>query len=356
MSIKISQGKAMEIPIIQGGMGIGISLGNLAGHVAKEGGMGVISTACIGFKQEGFWGNSREKNKIALQEEIGKAKEISKGNGLVAINAMVCTTGYEEMLEVAVACGVDAIISGAGLPLSLPRFTKNKKTAISPIVSSARAATVLCKRWDKDFSCAPDFVVIEGANAGGHLGFPENELKNNLVKPLEQLLIEVVKAVQPFAEKYEHEIPVFVAGGIKNNDELEKYLALGAAGIQVATPFIATEECDASEAYKQQYILAQNSDLCIMKSPVGLPCRAIKTPFAQKMQTQENICVKGCIHCIHTCNSQSTPYCISRALIRAALGDVENGLFFSGSEVEEITRITTVENVISQFLNGGKSL
>ena len=161
----------LDFPIIQGGMGIGISLGGLAGAVAREGGMGVISTANIGFREPDFWENPREADKRALEKEIKKARSIAGGKGLLAINAMVATTGFGELVRKAVSCGIDAVISGAGLPLELPELTKGSDVLIAPVVSSGRAAKMLKKIWEKRHGRRPDFFVVEGSQAGGHLGF-----------------------------------------------------------------------------------------------------------------------------------------------------------------------------------------
>lgn len=342
--------KTMERPIIQGGMGVGVSLGNLAGHVAKEGGMGVISTANIGYKKEGFWKNPAKCNEEALREEIQKAKEISEGKGLLAVNIMVCTTNFNQMAEIAVDSGIDAIISGAGLPLSLPTFTKEHRVLAAPIVSSGRAAQMICKMWDRKFKCIPDFLVIEGPKAGGHLGFTSEELLKREAKDLFTLLEEVQSGIALFEEKYENSIPIFVAGGVRNGKELLEYREKGATGIQIATKFIGTEECDASLIYKQKYVEKNSEDLCIIESPVGLPGRAIHNPFVDTVSGHENVKIKGCVNCIHTCTPQSTPYCITKALIQAVSGDWENGLFFSGAEIDDVTEISTVKKVMTDFM------
>ena len=216
----------LEVPIIQGGMGVGISLGNLAGHVAKNGGMGVISTAHPGYRAEDFEKNPTEVNKRELAKEIQKAKEIAKGKGMVAINAMVVITDYAQMVEVAIKNKIDAIISGAGLPMNLPGFVKGTKVKIAPIVSSGKAARLICKTWDRRYHVAPDFVVIEGSEAGGHLGFHKEDVLNKTTAKLADIFKEVKETLQPFVEKYQKEIPIFVAGGVYDADDIKQFMDL----------------------------------------------------------------------------------------------------------------------------------
>ena len=247
----------LEVPIIQGGMGVGISLGNLAGHVAKNGGMGVISTAHPGYRAEDFEKNPTEVNKRELAKEIQKAKEIAKGKGMVAINAMVAITDYAQMVEVAIKNKIDAIISGAGLPMNLPGFVKGTKVKIAPIVSSGKAARLICKTWDRRYHVAPDFVIIEGSEAGGHLGFHKEDVLNKTTAKLADIFKEVKETLQPFVEKYQKEIPIFVAGGVYDADDIKQFMDLGADGVQMATRFICTEECDADIKYKEAFINAK---------------------------------------------------------------------------------------------------
>ena len=214
------QNKSMDIPIIQGGMGVGVSLSSLAGHVANCGGMGVISAGHPGYQKEGFRNNHKETNLIALKEHIQKATEIAKGKGLVGVNIMVAGKGYDDLVNAAIDGGADAIISGAGLPLDLPRLAKNK-ILMAPIVSSARAIKLILKMWDKKHECTADFVVIEGSEAGGHLGFKVEDLEAKITQSLEEILDEVKEEVTFYEEKYKRKIPLFVAGGINTGKRLK---------------------------------------------------------------------------------------------------------------------------------------
>lgn len=336
--------KTLAIPLIQGGMGVGVSLGNLAGHVAKEGAMGVLSTANPGYRESDFWQNSKEANDRALYAEIKKARTLSKGNGLLAVNVMVAGRDYARLVKTALEAGIDAIISGAGLPLELPKLAEGASVLLAPIVSGGRAASTICRAWKKRHDRLPDFVVLEGAEAGGHLGFDQTELIEGKTKPLSQLLQEVLEALTPFGK-----IPVFVAGGVFSKDEIARYQSEGAAGAQIATPFIATEECDASEEYKRILIEAKEEDICIVKSPVGMPGRALYTPLIKKLEQQERIPPKGCTNCLIPCATETTPYCITRALIEAVQGNYEDGLFFCGANAGKINKMTTVSALIQEL-------
>ncbi len=336
----------LKKPIIQGGMGIGISLGNLAGHVALNGGMGTISTAVVGFREKDFYTNSHEANMRALKKEIDKAKEISKGEGLIAINAMTVTNNFRESVEVACDNGVDAIISGAGLPLNLPEFVKKEDVLIAPIVSSGKAAALIMKSWQKNYDREPDFIVVEGSLAGGHLGFKKEELIEGKEKSLEEIVKEVVSVAG--------EIPVFAAGGIFDEEDIKKALSWGASGVQIGTRFICTDECDAGEGFKEIILNADEKDVQLTVSPVGLPGRALKSNILEILISGERKPPNHCIGCIRTCDPKTTPYCISEALIKACDGDVENGLFFAGSNCYRIKEMTSVKELMDELSKGFK--
>jgi NAD(P)H-dependent flavin oxidoreductase YrpB (nitropropane dioxygenase family) len=342
--------KKLDIPLIQGGMGVGISMGKLAGAVAAEGGMGTISAAGIGFREPDFDTDFPGANARALKKEIALAKSISKGRGIIAVNIMTAMNYFEESVRAAVEGGADAIVSGAGLPKNLPQYTKGSDVMTAPVVSSARAASVICRLWDRHYNAVPDFVIIEGSEAGGHLGFDADELNEGHCETLDDILPEVKKVLIPFEEKYGRHIPVFVAGGIRTSEEIRHYINEGADGVQLATIFTGTEECDASPEYKQIMINAGNDDIRIVKSPVGMPGRAIETPLIRTVLEGNRIQPESCRRCIKTCNPAETVYCISNALISAWYGDYEKGLFFCGSDVDCIKDIRTVKDVIDSLL------
>lgn len=337
-----------SIPIIQGGMGVGVSLSSLASAVANEGGIGIISTAQIGYNEEDFGTNAREANKRALRNEIRRARKLSP-KGIIGINIMVAMNNYDEIAITALEEGIDLIISGAGLPLDLPKIAKNFKTKLAPIVSSAKAATVIAKMWDKKDNCAPDLVIVEGPEAGGHLGFSMESLLENKAQDLKDIVKEVIEAIKPFEEKYNKKIPVVAAGGIYTGTDIAEFIKLGAAGVQMATRFVATEECDASLTYKMAYINSKEEDVKLVRSPVGMPGRAINNKFMKEVE--ENGCkVNKCWLCIKKCDPKSTPYCITEALIQAVKGNLDKGLIFVGSNVHKVDKITSVKNLMSELV------
>ena len=236
--------KITRVPLIQGGMGVGISLGRLAGSVAKAGGVGIISTAQIGYREEDFDRNPAAANERAIAGEMKKAREIS-GDGIIGYNIMVALKEYASHVKAAVKAGADIIISGAGLPTELPELVKGSLTKIAPIVSTDKSAKVILKYWDRKYKRTADLVVIEGPQAGGHLGFHKEELEKYTEESYSEEIKKIITTVKSYAEKYGTEIPVIVAGGIYNREDVRKVDNLGADGIQVATRFITTEKFSA---------------------------------------------------------------------------------------------------------------
>ena len=353
-------------PVIQGGMGVGISLSSLAGAVAKAGGIGIISTAQIGFKRPEFEKNPLEANLKAIHDELAKARKLAP-EGIIGFNIMVATKEYGQYVKEAVKAGADVIISGAGLPIDMPKFVseaeettvENRRTMLAPIVSSAKSAMVICRMWDRKHKTAPDFVVIEGPCAGGHLGFSKEQLtalgadtdcvsKTYKQKEYEREIREIMKTVKGFAEKYKKDIPIIVAGGIYDHYDVVRQMELGVDGVQAATRFVTTEECDADLAYKQAYLQANEDDIVIVKSPVGMPGRAIKNKFLERVQ-EGKIPVKKCFGCLEHCNPAETPYCITRALMNAANGNIDDALLFCGSNVYRSKSIETVPEVMKEL-------
>lgn len=330
-----------KIPVVQGGMGVGVSLSGLAGAVAAAGGVGVISTAQIGFCDPEFKKNPIETNLRVIGEEIAKARAIAKG-GIIGVNIMVATQRYEDYVKAAVDAGVDLIISGAGLPMTLPAVVGEAATKIAPIVSSVKSLNVITKYWKKKYNRKPDMVVIEGPEAGGHLGFSHEELASYTRESYD----EEIKAILSVTK--EMEVPTIVAGGIYSREDMEHYLAMGAAGVQMATRFVTTEECDASDAYKQAYINAKKEDIEIVSSPVGMPGRAIHNAFLDKVNAGERF-MRGCRQCIITCKPATAPYCITEALINAVEGRLDEGLIFCGSNAYKADKIERVADIMEEF-------
>lgn len=346
-SLKIGNLTA-PIPIIQGGMGIGVSSSNLASAVANEGAIGIISTAQIGYTEDDFIKNPLKANLRALKKHITIAKSKAP-NGIIGVNAMVASNNYAEHVKAAIEAGVDLVISGAGLPTMLPKIVKGTAVKIAPIVSSLKAAKVLFQLWDKHDNVAPDLVVIEGPKAGGHLGFKAQDLESNNID-FDKIVVDIINETKKYSQKYNKDIPVVVAGGVFDGNDIAKYLRLGANGVQMATRFVATEECDASPEFKQAYIKSKKKDIQIVKSPVGMPGRAIGNKFVDRTR-QGNIKVKHCYNCLIPCNPAVTPYCISEALMNAVKGNVDEGLIFCGENASRIDKITTVKELINELVS-----
>ncbi len=336
-----------EVPVIQGGMGVGISLSGLAGAVAAEGGIGIISTAQIGYREPDFDDHPIEANMRAIGKEVAKAKELS-GGGIVGINIMVATREYERYVKAAVEAGVDLIISGAGLPMKLPELVGESKTKLAPIVSSLKSAEVIFKYWQKKYNRLPDLIVIEGPRAGGHLGFHMEDLMEIDDAAYDVEIQKIIDRVKEYGVQYGKDIPVVVAGGIYERKDMEHYMEMGAAGVQMATRFVTTYECDAAPAYKQTYIDAKEEDIVIVKSPVGMPGRAILNPFMKRAK-EGRIPHGKCHTCISTCKPAETPYCITDALVNAAVGNVENALLFCGSNAYRAKELEHVKDIIEEF-------
>lgn len=336
-----------RIPVIQGGMGVGISLSHLAGSVAANGGIGIISTAQIGWREPDFYQNPFEANYRAMKKELEAARKISRG-GIVGFNIMVATQRYEEYVKTAVDAGADVIISGAGLPVDLPKYTEGSAVRIAPIVSSLKSYTVLCRMWERKYKRYPDFVVIEGPKAGGHLGFSTEELATFTTDSYDQVILSIISKNKEYEEKAGRDIPVIVAGGIFDGEDMKHALSLGADGVQVATRFVTTEECDAAPAYKEAYIKARKEDICIVKSPVGMPGRAIHNTFIDKTQ-KEKCRIRHCYHCITTCDPAKIPYCITQALVNAAEGNLDEALLFCGENAYRCQKIEKVKDIMKEF-------
>lgn len=337
-------------PIVQGGMGIGVSLERLASAVALEGGVGVISSAQAGYQSPEYDKNPVETNLKALGQKIKSAKEMAKG-GIIGVNIMVASRFYERYVTEAVKAGVDIIISGAGLPVDLPKLVQGSKTKIAPIVSSIKSAKVICKLWDRKNKVVPDMVVIEGPKAGGHLGFTNEQINLYTKGTYEAEIKGIMEVISEYSSKYNKAIPVVVAGGIYDREDVEYYMSLGVDGVQVATRFVATKECDASDAYKQAYINAKKEDIVIVKSPVGMPGRALKNKFIIGLEKEINTQISKCYQCVKTCDQKNMPYCINKALINAVKGNIDEGLIFCGSEAYRLDKIETVHNVIEEMLS-----
>lgn len=336
------------LPIIQGGMGVGVSLSGLASAVANEGGIGVIACAGIGMSEADFYLNYLEANTRVLRREIRRAKELSQG--ILGVNIMVALSNFGDLVKTALEEGIDVIFSGAGLPLDLPHYlTGTGRTKLVPIVSSGRAARIIAKRWTERYAYPPDAIVVEGPLAGGHLGFKPEQI-NHPAYALERLVAEVLAELKPFEAKHQKAIPVIAAGGIYTGADVLRFLQLGAAGVQMATRFVTTHECDASLAFKETYIRAKREDIVIIKSPVGMPGRAIRNQFIDDLNNSKKVPIQCPYHCIITCDYINSPYCIALALINAQRGDLKRGFAFAGANVYRATEIVSVKELIGTLL------
>ena len=340
----------LTIPIIQGGMGVGVSLSGLAGAVMREGGLGVISCAHPGYKSATFRKDSFNQNVLALANEVKKARELSEGKGLLGVNIMVASSDYQQYVIACAKMDVDIIICGAGLPLNLPELVAGSTVKLAPIVSSAKALGLILRRWESRYQRVPDLVIIEGAQAGGHLGFKKEDLINGMCEPLDKILSDVLSMISDYEQKFNQVIPVFVAGGIYTSQDIVHYLSLGASGVQIGTRFIATHECDAHPSYKEKYVACRKEDLCFVKSPTGFPGRAIRNDFSEQVEIKGKIPIRFCVNCIVMCDFRDTVYCITDALIKAVEGDVDNGLLFAGENAYRIDKIVSVKELITELL------
>ncbi len=336
-----------KLPIIQGGMGVGVSLSNLAGNVAKYGAIGVISAAHPGYLEKDFEKNTLQANLRALKNHIRKAKDISN-NGIIGVNIMVAMKNYKELVEASSEGGADLIISGAGLPLKLPEYTKNSEIKILPIVSSSKATKLILSYWKKHYNRIADGIIVEGPEAGGHLGFKADTLDNDIIK-FDDNVKDIIETVKQLEFEYKKEIPVIVAGGVFDSNDIKKYMELGAKGVQIGSRFVATYECDVDMKFKEAYLNCNKSDIKIVKSPVGMPGRAINNEFLRKINNETNK-ISKCYNCLVPCNPSTTPYCISEALINAARGDINNGLVFCGANAYRINKIMSVKDLLDELI------
>lgn len=336
-----------RLPIVQGGMGVGISLSGLASAVANEGGVGVISSAGLGLIYKDRAKSVAEAAIEGLKEELRKAR--AKTEGIIGVNVMVAMTNFADMVRTAVKEGADIIFSGAGLPLNLPSFlTEGAKTKLAPIVSSARAAKLLCEKWWSEYRYTPDAIVVEGPKAGGHLGYKGDQIFDEKFS-LGKTLPEVVAVVDRFAEDHNCTIPVIAAGGIYTGEDIFNAMSLGASGVQMGTRFVTTEECDADIRFKEAYLNASQSDIQIIQSPVGMPGRAVRSSFLDSVKEGLTKPKQCAFNCIKTCDVVHSPYCIMLALYNAFKGRLDHGYAFAGANAWRAEKIETVKSLMSSL-------
>jgi nitronate monooxygenase len=342
----------VKLPIIQGGMGVAVSLSGLAAAVANEGGIGVISVAGIGMNEPDYIKNFLEANKRALRYQIRKARSMT--NGILGVNIMMALTDHEALIKVALEEKIDIIIMGAGLPLNIPALvigsgdgTHHTKLAIK--VSSAKAARLIFQYWANKYNIIPDAVVVEGPMAGGHLGFKKEDLEKELV-PLSKLIKETVKIIGPFEDQFAKEVPVIAAGGIYTGYDIYDIMQAGAKGVKLGTRFVTTHECDASLAFKESYLACKKEDITIIDSPVGLPGRAIYNDFVGQIRSGMTKPFKCTWHCLSSCKFKEAPYCIAQVLFNSARGKMEEGFAFSGTNGYRATKLQHVSEVMKELV------
>jgi nitronate monooxygenase len=335
-----------ELPIVQGGMGVRISLASLAAAVAEAGGIGTISSIGLGdleASQHEYERMSRE----GLRSEIRKARSMT--DGVLAVNFMGVLSNVEDLVRTAVDEGIRIIVFGAGLPMRLPKMVEDESVNLVPIVSSARGAELILRGWAKRFDRTAGAIVLEGPLAGGHLGFNEEQLGHLEDFTLEALVPELVDAVKPYEDRYGHAIPVIAGGGVFDGQDIGRMLSLGASGVQMATRFVCTEECDAAPEFKQAYIDAAEEDIVLVKSPVGLPGRAIRNQFLKDLETIDRLQIRCLYQCLSVCKASEAKYCIAEALVNAQQGDVDHGLIFCGHNAHRIDRIVPVAELMAEL-------
>ena len=345
----------LAYPIQQGGMGVGISWEGLAGAVAKTGCVGLVSA--IG---TGYHGSANPKMRLgrpdgtdslnppkALEWILRAARERAEGRGAVGVNILCAIEGYESAVKASIAGGAQMIVSGAGLPLALPGYVGDADVALVPIVSSARALNLICKQWQRKYSRLPDAVVLEGPESGGHQGFSHDGCLDP-AHTLENILPSILAERDNWGD-----FPVLVAGGVWDHADIQRFLALGASGVQMGTRFIGTFECDASPIFKEVILRARAEDIGLMKSPVGLPARGVRTSLQRRIEagTAPAIrCVSNCLSpCGHGKGAAAVGYCIADRLADAMQGDQENGLFFTGSNGAKLRDLISVRDLVEEL-------
>ncbi len=341
-----------SVPIIQGGMGVGISLSSLASAVAKTGAIGVIATAGIGQFEPDWNTNFKEANKRALCRELTTAR--ANTDGIIGVNIMVALSDFDDLVQCAVDEHADVLFLGAGLPIKLPKTLPldslgRLHTKFVPIVSSGRAADLIFKSWAKHFHHVPDGVVVEGPMAGGHLGFRKEQIADPDYA-LEEILPDVICAIKPYEQQFGKHIPVIAGGGIYTGRDIHKFMQMGAGGVQMATRFVATYECDASDEFKQAFLKCKKDDIIIIDSPVGLPGRAIRCEFLDRVLSGIKEKFECNWKCLRSCDFKNVSYCIARALTNAKKGDLKHGFAFAGANVFRVDKIVSVKELIAELM------
>lgn len=348
-SIQIGQHR-VRYPILQGAMAVRVSGANLAGAVANSGGVGLISSFGIGFNSRYFGQQQRrlpEANQSALIDELKAARQISPA-GIIGVNVLVATKDYLQLARTAAAQGANLIVTGAGLPLTLPEVVQDyPEVALVPIVATVESAQILCETWQKNYQRSPDAFILEHCKLiGGHFASQCEDLEDSTFETS-------IAQLRNYLTQQGLNIPIIVTGGIWERSDVDRMFAIGADGVQLGTRFITTQECDADPRYKQFHLQAHAKNLVTVPSPVGKPARAIQNQFTDAVlnppATLEKRCVASCLEsCL--CRDKGSTYCLLQALSRAAQGDIEQGLMFSGGTVKPIERILSVAELMASLV------
>ncbi|MFA5430439.1 MAG: nitronate monooxygenase [Candidatus Omnitrophota bacterium] len=341
----------VEIPIIQGGMGVRVSSFGLASAVSNEGGLGVIAAVGLGEEETGAGCDYKTRSRNSLIDNIRKTRSLT-GNPF-GVNIMCALSNYDDLVDASQSEAVDVIISGAGLPLKLPALIKNGRTKLVPIVSSARAAHLICSVWQRRYNRIPDALIVEGPLAGGHLGFSNEELADGDNVHLDGILSEVISIASGFSGS-EKQIPVIAAGGIFDGEDISRVIRLGAGAVQMATRFVCTHECDADYGYKAAYLSAGREDITVIRSPVGLPGRVIRNQFVERINRGERVDFGCAYKCLSTCDPEKANYCIAKALINASKGRMDKGFAMCGSNAYRINKIVSVKELFRELVEGAR--
>ncbi len=340
-------GKVVKFPIVQGGMGIRISLNKLASAAMNSGIIATISAAQPGFLHKNFKKDPVGENMKALKFEIDKARENSK-DGILGVNLMHAATHYSEYASFLANQDIDFIISGAGLPLDLPEYLEGSNVKGAFIISSGRAARIMLRSWDRRYQYMPAFIVCEGPLAGGHLGFSKEQLALGDYDSLEKIVIDTKEVVKVYEEKYNIKIPIIAGGGVHDGHDMADMIKVGADGVQIATRFIATYECDVNESYKQMIINAKEEDVVTTVSPAGLPGRVVRN-FLTKTLEKHNLKLHYCVDCLKSCKKKDIPYCITEQLGNSTAGD-DDGLVFTGAKAYLVEKMDHLENIVNEII------
>lgn len=341
-----------RLPIIQGGMGVRISLSSLASAVANAGGIGTISSIGLGDLNNARR-NYAKVSCEALETEIHKAQSMT--DGILAVNIMGVLSNADDLVKTAVEAGIKMIAFGAGLPTKLPKIVGDMGTAIVPIISSARVTSLILRTFKKRYGRTVDAFILEGPLAGGHLGYSNAELDNIDNYSLDILLPQILETIKPYEDEFGKAIPVIVGGGIYTGADIGHMLEKGASGVQMGTRFVATHESDVSDAFKQSYVDVLEKDIVITKSPVGMPGRAINNDFLKELEAKGSVKVTCPYRCLTVCKADKARYCIAQALLQSYEGDVDNGLIFCGQNAWRVDKIVAVQELMDELVDGLKN-